>query len=142
MKRAITIDCICYAIILLFVYAALSKLFLYSVYVGDLKRSPFIAPYASYLSLTLPILELAISALLIVERTRLIALWGAFILMLLFTGYVALIIGVVNGKPCTCGGLIRKLSWGQHLALNIFYTILSITGIWLQKAQAAAWQRN
>jgi putative oxidoreductase len=142
MKKPISIDFICYAIILLFLYAALSKLFLYNIYVYDLHRSPFIGKYASYLSLSIPTVEIVLSVMLFFERTRLMALWGSFILMILFTGYVALILGSGVHLPCTCGGLIRNLSWRQHLAFNIFYTGLAGIGIWIQKNLIVSWQRN
>ncbi|PTT04260.1 hypothetical protein DBR11_00055 [Pedobacter sp. HMWF019] len=139
MKKDITIDVISYAIILLFVYAALSKLFMYNIYVYDLNRSPFIAPYASLLSLTLPVTELSIAALLLFERTRLYGLYGATILMILFTIYVGAILGFVpnKDKPCTCGGLIRELTWPQHFIFNIFYTVLAASGIWLQRSKTS-----
>ncbi|GAA3929392.1 hypothetical protein GO495_06740 [Chitinophaga oryziterrae] len=141
-RKVITLEIICYAVILLFAYAALSKLFLYNIYVKDLERSPFIGPYAAYLSLTLPVAELALSALLFFESTRRIGLWGSLVLMILFTGYVGLILGAVDSRPCTCGGLIRNLTWQQHFALNVTYTLLIALGIWLQKSITPSWQKN
>lgn len=142
MKRAIALDFICYAIVMLLVYAALSKLFLFDIYIYDLKRSPFIGDYASYLSLTLPTIELAVAIMLLFLRTRYWALWGALVLMIAFTIYVALIIGLVDSRPCTCGGLIRQLTWKQHLVFNIFYTGLVAVGIWLHKNLYSQWKPN
>lgn len=144
MKRAITIDFICYAIILLFVYAAFSKLFMYNTYVFDLGRQPLLVPYVKYLALTIPLSELVISALLLVPSTRRLGLFGALILMILFTGYVSLVVFNSKGHdlPCTCGGLIRELSWRQHFFFNIFYTLLAGAGLWLHFKRSVQWIRN
>jgi putative oxidoreductase len=37
--------------------------------------------------------------------------------------------------PCSCGGVIRKLTWPQHLVLNLFYVALSVLGLILQRSQ-------
>lgn len=141
-KKAITLEVICYAIILLFMYAALSKLFMYDIYKYDLGRSPYIGKFAPYLSLTLPFSEIAISVMLFFESTRRLGLWLSFLLMCVFTVYVGLMIGILNSRPCTCGGLIRELTWRQHFALNIFYTAIAGIGIWLHKNLIVQWQRS
>jgi hypothetical protein len=35
--------------------------------------------------------------------------------------------------PCSCGGVIKKLTWPQHLAFNIFFLLIAMTGIILQR---------
>jgi hypothetical protein len=35
--------------------------------------------------------------------------------------------------PCSCGGIISKLSWKQHILFNLFFIMLSITGIKVQR---------
>lgn len=131
MKRGLSIDLICFAIILLFVYAALSKLFQYNTYVFDLGRQPLLVPYAKILAPSIPIAELLIAALLLVPGIRLWGLLGAVILMLLFTGYVSVVVFGSNGHdlPCTCGGLIRELSWRQHFFFNILFTAIAASGL-------------
>ncbi len=140
--KSLALESIGFLIMLLFLYAAISKLIVFDVYVKDLKRSPIIGLYANALSLTIPLLEIVISILLYANRTRLLGLWSAFLLMLLFTGYVALILRTQEHLPCTCGGLIRDLSWREHLGLNIGYTVLAGVGIWLHKNLQLIWQRS
>ncbi|HZE83079.1 MAG TPA: MauE/DoxX family redox-associated membrane protein, partial [Puia sp.] len=75
----------------------------------------------------------AISIALIFERSRTIGFYASLILMSLFTIYTgSILLHFFNYVPCSCGGVIRKLTWGQHLVFNLFFVGLSVTGIILQ----------
>jgi len=71
--------------------------------------------------------------LLIFNTWRMIGLYASFFMMLSFTLYITLMLLFTKHLPCSCGGVLRKLSWPQHLILNIFFLILAIAGIILQK---------
>lgn len=117
-------------IVFLFVYAALSKLLHFRQFWGDMHNQPFPAWFAAALTVLVPLAELAIAAALLMKRRRRQGFWGAFVLMLLFTLYTAAILmGLFPRVPCSCGGVIRELGWAQHLLLNLFFLLLSITGI-------------
>ena len=134
MKKQLVIDIACYLIIILFTYAALNKLFLFDVYLYDLGRSPYIGFATPVLSILIPTVELVLSVMLIFQRTRTLALLGSFILMLMFTLYVgAIILFTTGGMPCTCGGLIKELSWRQHFLLNAFYTALALYAYFMNR---------
>jgi hypothetical protein len=54
--------------------------------------------------------------------------------MLAFTVYtVAILLHAFKYIPCSCGGVIRKLTWPQHLFFNLFFVGISILGIMLKK---------
>lgn len=135
VKKIWTLNAIVYAFILLFVYTALSKWFMYTLYVNDLHRSPQLGPYAGIISIVIPASELLISALLLLGKTkgRKWGLYGAFLLMLMFTAYVAWVLNFTYDRPCTCGGIIRNLSWKNHMLFNIVFTILALIGIYLER---------
>jgi hypothetical protein len=58
-------------------------------------------------------------------------------LMTSFTIYSIMIIAhFFPYVPCSCGGVIRKLTWPQHLALNLFYVALSVLGLVLQRRKS------
>lgn len=136
MKKETALEWICYAFIILFLYTAFSKLFLFTVYLDDLHRSPLLAPFANYLSILLPLSEIAVAVALFLPQYRKIGLYGAAALMVMFTGYVTYVLTLTTKRPCTCGGLIRQLTWPQHLVFNIFFTALALVGIYLyNKAQ-------
>ena len=135
MKQKITIEIICSLLILLFVYAAVSKLLNYPLFLSQLRASPFLSPLASIISWLVPTLELMIALLLTVMVTRTIGLFTSFILLLLFTLYIAAMFFSGSHLPCTCGGVIQSLSWKEHLAFNLFFIALSIAGIVLEKKE-------
>jgi len=39
----------------------------------------------------------------------------------------------VEKLPCSCGGVIAKLSWNQHLLLNLGFVLLALGAIALLK---------
>ncbi|MBX2948034.1 MAG: hypothetical protein KF704_02050 [Crocinitomicaceae bacterium] len=129
MKRHIWIEIISYAFILLFMYTAIAKLITYDTSLNDLKRSPFISDFALPLSILLPVSEIAISVLIFIPKYRKYGLIGATVLMALFTGYVSAMVFTQETLPCSCGGLIKYLTWKQHFFFNIFFTLLGVVGI-------------
>ncbi|WP_299568444.1 MauE/DoxX family redox-associated membrane protein [uncultured Pedobacter sp.] len=133
MKRTTYIEIISYAFIILFLYTAFSKLFIYGTYVRDLQRSPFIGDFAKPLSILLPIAEIVIAVLLFLPKQRLNGLYGSLALMIAFTAYVSGLVFTQDTLPCSCGGLIRELTWKQHFFFNAFFTALAGLGIWLSK---------
>lgn len=123
---------ICTVLIFLFVYTAINKLLDFRTFKTTLTRSPLVGNRADLLSWSLPVMELATACLLVFPRTHLTGLRLSLALMSLFTIYVAYMILFVPHLPCSCGGIISQLSWMQHLIVNIFFTLLALTGIILR----------
>jgi len=113
----------------LFGYAAYTKLAIYSTFIQQLKIVPISSSFASVIAWSVPGIEIIIAVLLLVKPTRLIGLWAAFGLMLLFTAYVFLILYKYTVEPCTCLGIIGQLSWKVHLFFNLFFTLLAMLGL-------------
>ncbi|MBD3662182.1 MAG: hypothetical protein HUJ11_08505, partial [Arenibacter algicola] len=115
----------------LLTYAGLTKFLEGHRFYDNLRNSPIIGgeTLASLASWMVPLAELAVALLLVKSRTRLIGLYGALGLMLLFTGYTVAIVFIAPYRPCSCGGVISLLSWEQHLVLNILFLLLAILGI-------------
>jgi len=125
------IDTISALFILLFVYTATSKLLSYQSSLNNLKSSPLIGFAASFLGWGIPLVELSISALLLLPRFRKTGLVFSFALLTLFTAYIAYMLLTSSHLPCSCGGIINTLSWRQHLWLNVFLALLAATAIYL-----------
>lgn len=142
MKASYILAGICFALFFLFVYASVSKLIAFDYYLYDLKRSPLLHPYASTLAIAVPLLELMVAALLLPDRTRRHGLAGAVLLMLLFTGYVVYVVSFTGERPCTCGGIIRQLSWPQHLVFNSFFLLIALVGYYLERSKKNIPQNN
>ncbi len=130
MKRNILLAGIATLLVMLFLYASFSKYFDFAGFQRAMYRQPFPHGLSALLIVLLPPLEIAVSILLMMEKTRKKGLWGAALLMLLFTAYIAAILLHVFPKiPCSCGGVISRLNWQQHLVFNIFFLGLAITGL-------------
>ncbi|MBS1529130.1 MAG: hypothetical protein JSU01_02380, partial [Bacteroidetes bacterium] len=115
MKKKIFIEIITASFILLFVYAAASKLMSFGLFRFQLSRAPYFGRFSVWVAWVIPAGELIIASLLFITRTRYAGLWASFIAMLLFTVYVGTLLLSGMRLPCTCGGLIQKLSWREHL---------------------------
>jgi len=64
-------------------------------------------------------------------------LYASLILMMAFTIYtVTVLLHAFRYVPCSCGGVIKKLTWPQHLVFNLFFVAISLLGIWLKKRDA------
>lgn len=133
MKKEIFIEAICYAFFFLFIYTAISKWLIYPIFLNDLHRSPFIGGLALFISLAIPTAELATASLLVIRQTRRVGLYASLFLMALFTLYVAGVLTLTDNLPCNCGGIIRNLSWKNHLLLNSSLVILALIGILLSR---------
>lgn len=127
MKKVKTrvVEFISYFFILLFCYASISKIMDFENFQIQISESPLLSAYAEFIPFAIFILELIIAGLLCYRKTRNIGLIGSFILMLVFTGYIALILSTTEKLPCSCGGILEKMSWNQHLIFNIGCVLLA-----------------
>lgn len=120
-------------LILLFLYTAGSKLADFSEFKFGLTESPFIAPFAGVLAFAIPFIEIAISIALIVPRWRLVGLYASFVLMLLFTIYIAVMLLSGLDIPCSCGGVVEEMSWEMHIVFNLFFVLASALAIYYER---------
>ncbi|MBK5214972.1 MAG: hypothetical protein JJE55_15095 [Flavobacteriaceae bacterium] len=114
-----------YLFVLLFLYAASSKLLDFETFTVQLAQSPLLSAYAGIIAWLVPGIEIGIALLLVFERFRLLALYAAFTLMVMFTAYIYIILNYSDFVPCSCGGVLEKLSWTQHLIFNVVFIILA-----------------
>jgi putative oxidoreductase len=136
LKRQVVLECIAALLLLLFLYASVSKFLDFKRFIDEMNNQPLPNSWTPFLVWGIPFLEIAISAALLFEYTRLLALYASLVLMTLFTIYaIMILVHFFPYVPCSCGGVIRKLTWPQHLALNLFYVALSVLGLVLQRSQ-------
>lgn len=128
MKKTIAEIAAC-LLILLFVYAGLSKLLDYHDFRFQLGRSPYLEKFAGFASWLMPASEIGAAVLLAFRKTRTAGFYLSFLLMLLFTGYIFIMLRYSSFLPCSCGGVLEALSWQQHFYFNIFFVILSLVGV-------------
>ena len=129
MKKGIFIEIASYTLMMLFAYASINKLIDYDIFLKDLNRSPLLAKYSKLFSIIVPIIELCTCTMLIFEKTRKQGFISSVILMTLFTFYVGYVLFYMKQQPCSCGGIIRSLSWTNHLIFNITFLLIALTGL-------------
>jgi uncharacterized membrane protein YkgB len=105
----------------------------YSVFKEQLAMSPILSWAATPVAVLLPVVEFLIVLMLAVPRWRLKGLYSSFILMTAFTIYVIAMFLVAPEMPCSCGGIMEKLSWQGHLVFNGVFVLLNAIAIRLQK---------
>jgi uncharacterized membrane protein YphA (DoxX/SURF4 family) len=128
-KRVVVVDVICALVILLFVYAAVTKLLDYQKFRVQIGQSPLLTAFAGWVAWLVPAVELIISALLVTLRFRLLALYASFGLMVMFTAYIIAITQFSDYIPCSCGGVLEKLNWTEHLVFNLAFVVLTLLAI-------------
>lgn len=128
-SKKILLEIICILYVLLFTYAAASKLLDYEQFQVQLGQSPVLSAYAHLIVWAVPLSEIIISLMLFVDRFRLIGLYIAFFLMVMFTAYIIIILNFSDYVPCSCGGVLEKLGWTEHLIFNIAFIALAFIGI-------------
>jgi hypothetical protein len=124
--------------IFLFVYTALSKLLHFSQFAHTLSQSTILHPFANLVAWIVPVTELATALLLFTERSRIKGLLVAFALMLSFTIYIGYMLTFETNIPCSCGGVLRSLTWTHHLQLNQALLVLSVIGL----LSGSSWRRK
>ncbi|WP_346984961.1 MauE/DoxX family redox-associated membrane protein [Chryseobacterium sp. POE27] len=92
---------------------------------NQVSASSLLNGFSQFLPYMIIIAEFLIVGLLCYRKTRTTGLIGSFVLMLIFTGYIALLLRTNKNLPCSCGGILEKMSWHQHLYFNIGCVILS-----------------
>lgn len=120
--------------VLLFVYAAVSKILDFENFQVQLGQSPLLSAFAHWVAFGTPFLELFIVVLLLLPRWRLTGFYFAFSLMVLFSAYIVVILNFSSFVPCSCGGILEDMSWTQHLVFNILFVVLAIVGIYMLTA--------
>jgi putative oxidoreductase len=115
-------------LLMLWAYAAVSKINEYDKFVLHMQLAP--VPLMGFLGPTLgwflPTIELLLVGMLLTDRYRNLGLLCSFALLVVFEGYIVIMLLSGLDLPCTCGGLISKLQWKEHLVFNAVFMLISI----------------
>ncbi|MCR8556929.1 hypothetical protein KXD93_04720 [Mucilaginibacter sp. BJC16-A38] len=123
-QKRIFIDVVTVLFVMLFIYAASSKLWDYQTFVIQLQKSPILTTIATWVAWLVPTIEFGIAVLLISERTQLRALYAAFTIMVAFSAYIIAVLNFSENIPCSCGGILQNMNWQQHLIFNLIFVTL------------------
>lgn len=118
-----------YFFILLFFYAGISKVMDFENFQVQIAQSPLLSAFADIVSYGVIIVEMIIVVFLSIPKTRQIALYASTALMSAFTIYIYLILNYSDFVPCSCGGILEKLGWTEHLIFNLICVLLGISAV-------------
>jgi len=117
-------------LIVLWVYTVGSKLLAFEEFVSAMHNQVFSEWLSGLLIYLIPASEIFVGLLLILNPNKLTGLWLSLILLSSFTIYIWLILwGFYDRVPCGCGGVLKWLSWSQHLFFNLFFLCISSVSI-------------
>jgi len=120
---------IAYFFILLFCYAGMSKVLDFENFQVQIAQSPLLTAFAGPVSYSVIISEFIIVFLLLVPRLRLMGLYASLGIMTAFSVYIYLILNYSDSVPCSCGGILEKMGWTEHLIFNMACMVLAIIAI-------------
>ena len=119
----------CYLLVFLFTYTGVSKLIDHEVFEAAILRSPIIRQQAPIISWLIPVIELLIAVMLLLQQYRKAGLLLSLLLLIIFTAYIGYMILFIPNLPCSCGGVLKELSWGNHLLFNSFFILLILISL-------------
>ncbi|MBB5440105.1 putative membrane protein YphA (DoxX/SURF4 family) [Pedobacter sp. AK017] len=125
------LDAVRYLFILLFLYAAFSKLYDFQKFKVQLGQSPILSDFTLLVALLVPGVEVLIAIGLAFRRSLLPALWASYGLMWMFIVYIIVILKFTDRPVCNCGGVLEQMSWDVHLLFNMGFVVLSWIGLGL-----------
>lgn len=121
-----------FLMIVLWSYAVFVKVADWQLYTRQTQAQPFSPAIKLALTFAIPIFE-GIAGLLLILKFRLLGLWISLILLLGFTLYVILVLArFFPLVPCSCGGLISRMSWRTHLWFNLAFIFVIIHSFWFE----------
>ncbi len=135
MKIFQNIFCIgvAYFYILLFFYASISKVLDFENFQIQIGQSPLLSALTGIISYSVIIIEIVVAIFLSFRQTRLFALYISLFLMSAFTAYIIIILNYSPFIPCSCGGVLEKMTWTEHLIFNVIAMIMAIIYIVIEE---------
>lgn len=132
--RNLLCQCAAALLLLLWAYAATSKLLDFDRFRGELLNQAIPHEAAYPLSWLLPLSELSAAGLLLFPNTSRAGFLLSAVLLTLFSGYIGLVLlGFWERIPCSCGGVLRHLSWRAHLVFNLGFLAAAASGLYLTR---------
>lgn len=115
--------------VVMFIYAATSKLLDFENFQIQLGQSPMLTNFAGIIAYGIPAIEFLLSITLTISKLRTTALYASVGLMVSFSMYIATILKLSDFVPCSCGGILERMGWTEHLIFNLIFVALGIIAI-------------
>jgi len=133
-----TSELISYFFVVLFCYASFSKILDFENFQLQIAQSPILSAYAGFISYGVLGAEFLAAGLLLYPKWRTYGLSASLALMVMFTTYIYLILNYSDFIPCSCGGILEKLGWREHLLFNAACILLAIVALLMTEKESKA----
>lgn len=122
---------ICIVFVIIFVYAAIDKIWDHSKFVSQLGFSPFMFPGMDIaLSKSVVVLLILSIILLLLNPPDMVF---STLVIAAFTVYIIAVLTIAPFVPCSCIGLSDRFTWHQQLYINIVLLVLSMIYFYLNR---------
>lgn len=139
-SRLSPLDISAFLFILLWGYTAISKIHEFDETLVQISQSPMIGEWAGFIAVILPIAELFLVVLLLMEKTKKTGLLLSLGMMTAFTTYIILMLNFSYHIPCACAGILShgiiwkgevvfKMTWERHIIFNLVFVIIGLANI-------------
>jgi hypothetical protein len=129
MKSRTVIELIASALLILFLYAAVSQIIFHTTYNSQLNRSLSSALFASIIIWSIPVIHIILGWLLWRTSTRLGGLIGVLAVVSLYTIYLFIKLPAGSKSACRCGELWQQASLEINILFNLAVILLAAAGI-------------
>lgn len=135
MKRTITFAArlIPYAFVLLFTYAAVSKLMDFENFRVQLAQSPLLGTYPDVMAYTIITVLLLTVLLLCFRESKTAGLYTTLIFASLSMLYIGMMLINKDNLPCTCIAFFEKLSWKSNFWFSTGLSVAACTSLCVKK---------
>ena len=103
--RTVVSELVSILFIILFLYAAASKLFDHENFQVQVGKSPLLARFSVWIGWLVILIEVVTAIAMSNRKYQLTGLYAAFTLMVMFTTYIIIILHFSDYIPCSCGGI-------------------------------------
>ncbi|MGC4128227.1 MAG: MauE/DoxX family redox-associated membrane protein [Bergeyella sp.] len=130
MRNKYVIEIVCFLVSIVFVYAGIIKLLDNRIFVMQLHKSPLLPDFTAVpISIIFPVVEIFAGIGVFIGRLRKISLYVSLILFSLFTAYLIILNSFFIDVPCSCGGILGKMSYEVHILFNLFFLCIIIIAL-------------
>lgn len=98
----------------------------------QISNAPVIKNLAPALAWMIPFVEIVISTMLYMQRTKLIALYASIGLISLFTLYIIAALAFNEAIPDSLG-VLNSTGWAMHVFFNLIFIALGVLGVLICK---------
>jgi hypothetical protein len=133
MKKRTIGQVITIALVLLFTYTSLNKIFDYPGFQSQLVSSEMGRILFRFAWL-IPLSELAIICLLIINRWRAVGLYASCLFLVAATVYIVIGLRSEVDLECACGGFLDQMPKPAHIIFNLLFAVAAAVAITLENS--------